>query len=107
MISVNEDNFASVVLGANVPVLLDVFGHGCAPCKQIMPLIEQLSLELEGRAIIAKLAVEDSPELAVKLGVNAVPTFLVYQEGAVTDRMVGIQSRGKLLASLGATDFSG
>lgn len=107
MISVNEDNFASVVLGANVPVLFDVFGYSCPPCKRIMPLIEQLSVELEGLAVVAKLAVEDSPELAMKLGVSAVPTFIFYNEGAETNRLVGIQSRETLLATLGATNFSG
>lgn len=107
MISVTEDNFESVVRQSKLPVLLDVFGYGCPPCRRIAPLIEELAVELEGRAVVAKLAVEDSPELAVKLGVNAVPTFLVFANGAETNRMVGIQSRGKLLASLGATDLSG
>ena len=107
MIVVNETNFESVVRQSKLPVLLDVFGHGCPPCKRIMPLIEQLSLELEGRAIIAKFAFEDSPELAMKLGVSAVPTFIVFNDGAETNRLVGIQSKETLLASLGATDCSG
>lgn len=107
MISVNEQNFGEVVLGANVPVLLDVFGHGCPPCRRIMPLIEQLSNELEGRAIVAKIAVEDQPRLAGQLGVTAVPTFIFFQNGAETGRLVGIQSREKLLASLGATNLAG
>ena len=101
MIVGSEDNFESVVRQSKLPVLLDVFGHSCPPCRRIAPLIEELSIELEGRAVVAKFAFEDSPELALKLGVNAVPTFIVYQEGAVTDRLVGMQSKGKLLASLG------
>ena len=105
MIVVTEDNFESVVRQSKLPVLLDVFGLSCPPCKRIMPLIEQLSLELEGRAIIAKFAFEDSPELAMKLGVSAVPTFLIFNDGAETNRLVGIQSRGKLLESLGLGTF--
>ena len=107
MIVVNEDNFDDVILKSKLPVLLDVFGHSCPPCKWIAPLIEELSVELEGRAIVAKFAFEDSPELAVKLGVSAVPTFIFFADGAETKRLVGIQSRETLLASLGATNLAG
>lgn len=101
MIVVTEANFESVVRQSKLPVLLDVFGHSCPPCRRIAPLIEQLAVELEGRAVVSKFAFEDSPELAVKLGVSAVPTFIVFANGAETKRMVGIQSRETLLASLG------
>ena len=107
MIVVNEDNFEDVILQSKLPVLLDVFSHSCPPCRRIAPLMEEISVEREGRAVVAKFAFEDSPELAVKLGVSAVPTFIVYQEGAETKRLVGIQSKQTLLASLGATNFSG
>ncbi len=100
MISVTEDNFESVVRQSKLPVLLDVFGHSCPPCRRIAPLIEELSVELEGRAVVAKFAFEDSPELAMTLGVSAVPTFIVFNEGAETKRLVGIQSRETLLVSL-------
>ncbi len=107
MISVNEENFESVILKSELPVLLDVFGHGCPPCRRIMPLIEQLANELEGRAVVAKLAVEEQPRLAGKLGVNAVPTFLVFDKGAIVHRLVGIQSRETLLDRLGLTNLAG
>ena len=100
MISVTEDNFESVGRQSKLPVLLDVFSHSCPPCKWIAPLIEELSVELEGRAVVAKFAVEDQPRLAGKLGISAVPTFIVFANGAETKRMVGIQSRETLLVSL-------
>ena len=105
MIVVSEDNFESVVRQSKLPVLLDVFGHSCPPCKRIAPLIEELSVQLEGRAVVSKFAFEDSPELAVKLGVSAVPTFIVFNDGAETNRLVGIQSKETLLASLGLGTF--
>lgn len=104
MIVVNEDNFESVVRQSKLPVLLEVFGHSCPPCRRIAPLIEELSDELEGRAVVAKLAVEDQPRLAGSLGISAVPTFIFFANGAETKRMVGIQSRETLLATLGATN---
>lgn len=107
MIVVTEDNFEDVIRQSKLPVLLDVFGHSCPPCKRIAPLIEELAIELEGRAVVAKLAVEDQPHLAGRLGISAVPTFLFFANGAETNRLVGIQSKENLLASLGETDFSG
>lgn len=104
MIVVNEDNFDATILQSKLPVLLDVYGHSCPPCKRIAPLIEELSVELEGRAIVAKLAVEDQPRLAESLGISAVPTFLFFANGVRTKRLVGIQSRETLLATLGATN---
>ena len=107
MMTVTEDNFEDVILKSKLPVLLDVFGLSCPPCKRIAPLIEELSEALEGRAVVAKLAVEDQPRLAEKLGVSAVPTFLFFANGAETNRLVGIQSRETLLATLGATNSVG
>lgn len=106
MIVVSEDNFDTAILQSKLPVLLDVFGLSCPPCKRIAPLIEELSVELEGRAVVAKVAVEDQPRLAGKLGISAVPTFIFFANGAETKRMVGIQSRETLLATLGATTFA-
>lgn len=104
--TVTEDNFDSAILQSKLPVLLDVFGLSCPPCKRIAPLIEELSVELEGRAVVAKLAVEEQPRLAGKLGISAVPTFIFFANGAETKRMVGIQSRETLLATLGATKLA-
>lgn len=105
MFTVTEDNFDPLI-ESEALILLDVFSYDCPPCRRIAPLIEQLASELEGRAIVAKIAVEDQPRLAGKLGVNAVPTFIFFQNGAETGRLVGIQSREKLLASLGTTNLA-
>lgn len=106
MIAVTEDNYESIVLGANVPVLLDVYADWCPPCRRIAPLIEELAVALEGKAIVAKLDSEANPNLIAKLGINSLPTFLVFNEGAIVDRMVGLRSRERLLASLGATNLA-
>lgn len=107
MIVVNETNFEDVILKSKLPVLLDVFGHSCPPCRRIAPLIEELAIQLQNRAVVSKFAFEDSPELAVKLGVSAVPTFIVFANGAETKRLVGIQSKQSLLDSLGETNSVG
>lgn len=106
MIAITEDNF-DALLASKLPVLLDVYADWCPPCRRIAPLIEQLAVELEGRAVVAKLDSEANPNLIAKLGINSLPTFLVFNEGAEVHRMVGVQSREKLLASLGATNLAG
>ncbi len=106
MITVTEDNFDALI-ASKLPVLLDVYGHSCPPCRRIAPLIEQLANELESRAVVAKFAYEDQPRLARKLSVTAVPTFIVFNKGAEVHRMVGLQSRETLLARLGATNSVG
>ena len=107
MIAVNEENYGEVVLGAKVPVLLDVYADWCPPCRRIAPLIEELAVALEGRAVVAKLDSEANPNLIAMLGINSLPTFIVFDKGAEVHRMVGLQSREMLLARLGTTTLAG
>lgn len=106
MIAVNEGNF-DALLANKLPVLIDVYADWCPPCRRIAPLIEQLAVETEGRAVVAKLDSEANPNLIAKLGINSLPTFIVFDKGAEVHRMVGIQSREKLLASLATTNLAG
>lgn len=105
MIAVTEDNF-DALLARNLPVLIDVYADWCPPCRRIAPLIEELAVELEGRAVVAKLDSEANPNLIAKLGIGGLPTFLVLNEGAIVDRTVGIQPREKLLDRLGLTNLA-
>jgi thioredoxin 1 len=106
VIAVTDDKY-DALLASKLPVLLDVYADWCPPCRRIAPLVEELAVELEGRAVVAKLDSEANPNLIAKLGINSLPTFLVFNEGAEVHRMVGLQSREKLLASLGATNSVG
>jgi thioredoxin 1 len=106
MIAVTEDNY-DALLASKLPVLLDVYADWCPPCRRMLPLIEQLAVALDGKAIVAKLDSEAFPNLIARLGVNSLPTFLVFNEGAELHRMVGLQSREKLLATLGLTNLAG
>lgn len=106
MFTVTEDNFDALV-ESDVLMLLDVYADWCPPCRRIAPLIEQLAVELEGRALVAKLDSEAYPNLIARLGINSLPTFIVFDKGAEVHRMVGLQSRETLLARLGATNSVG
>jgi len=106
MIAVTEDDY-DALLASKLPVLLDVYADWCPPCRRIAPLIEELAVEVEGKAIVAKLDSEANPNLIERLGINSLPTFLVFDKGSEAHRLVGLQSRETLLARLGATDLAG
>ncbi len=106
MIAVTEDNF-DALLTSKLPVLLDVYADWCPPCRRMLPLIESLANELEGRTVVGKLDSEANPNLIARLGINSLPTFIVFDKGAEVHRMVGLQSREMLLARLGTTTLAG
>lgn len=107
MIVVNEDNFENVILKSKLPVLLDVYADWCNPCRAVAPIVEQVARELEGQAIVGKIDSDANHDLIAKLGIGALPTLLVFNQGEEVHRMVGLQSREKLLATIQATNFSG
>ncbi len=96
---------AEVVRSA-VPVLVDVFGSYCPPCRVLAPTLEKLSTEFEGRAKFVKLDAESDRDLAGGLRVASVPTVIAFRDGKETGRLVGLRPEGayrKLLAEAGVS----
>ena len=96
MIIVTKENFEQEVLNNKLPVLVDFWA-----CRMLMPTLESLSSELAGKAVIAKINVDEQPELAARFGVMSIPTLLVFRGGQVVESALGVQPKGKLLAMLG------
>ena len=101
MIIVTKENFEQEVLNNKLPVLVDFWASWCGPCRMLMPTLEALSKELAGKAVIAKINVDEQPELAAQFGVMSIPTLVVVRGGQVVSSAVGVQPKGKLLAMLG------
>ena len=101
-IKLNSENFDSVVLKSDKPVLVDFWATWCGPCKMIAPIIEELSEELEGKVVVAKLDVDQAPDIAGKYGVMSIPTMLVFEGGKVVKHTVGFQPKERLKAWLEA-----
>ena len=87
--AVGDDNFASEVLGADKPVVVDFWAEWCGPCKMIAPSLEEIANELGGKAKIAKLNIDENPELAAQFGVRSIPTLMIFKGGEVADIKVG------------------
>ena len=101
-IEFTDANFQELVLESDKPVLVDFWATWCGPCRAIAPVVDELHHELEGKAVIGKVNVDDNTETPVKYGVRNIPTLLVFSKGEVVDKVVGNQPKSKLLEILDA-----
>lgn len=88
---VDDENFKAEVTRSQLPVLLDVWGPSCAPCKQLEPIIIRLATKYQGRVKVAEINAADNPRIMNKLGVMGTPTVLYFKDGHVVERVVGFR----------------
>ena len=100
LVEITEPNFESEILSSELPVLVEFGAEWCGPCKTVTPELEALADELQGKAIIAHVDIDKSPRLARELGVQSVPTFVVFHQGRPVDGKVGAMKRAALRAML-------
>ncbi len=101
--TLTDATFDEEIAGASEPVSVDFWAEGCGPCKTIAPILDQISEEPAGKITIAKLNVDDNPEIARRFDVMSIPTLIVFQDGQPAKRMVGAKGKGQLLEEL--SDF--
>jgi len=101
-LEVNDSNFDDVVLKSDKPVLVDFWAEWCGPCRMIAPIIEEISLEYEGKALVVKCDVDSSPGVAAKFGIRNIPTILFFKDGKVADKQVGAVPKNAFVAKLTA-----
>ena len=95
-VKVNSANFQAEVLNAAEPVVVDFWADWCGPCKMIAPSLEEIASELEGKVKVAKLNIDENPELAAQYGVRSIPTLALFKAGEVADIKVGAAPKNAL-----------
>ncbi|QKD00429.1 thioredoxin [Mesorhizobium loti] len=88
-VKVDKSNFQADVLNSSVPVVVDFWAEWCGPCKMIAPALEDIATELGAKVKIAKLNIDENPELAAEFGVRSIPTLMIFKGGERTDVKVG------------------
>lgn len=100
VLEINEQNFEAEVVNAGKPALVDFWAPWCGPCRMMHPVIEGLAEEYAGKAVIARCNVDENQALAQRFGVTAIPTMIVFKDGAQAGSMIGVTSAEEIKKQL-------
>ncbi|MEQ8480733.1 thioredoxin [Hoeflea sp.] len=95
-VKVDSANFQSEVLESDVPVVVDFWAEWCGPCKMIAPSLEEISNEMQGKVKVAKVNIDENPQIATQFGVRSIPTLAMFKGGSVADIKVGASPKTAL-----------
>ena len=101
-VTVTDANFESEVVQSSVPVLVDFWAQWCPPCRMLSPVMDEIATEKVGAAKVAKVNVDDNPELTRRFKVQSIPLLLFFKDGEVKDQMLGATNKKTLLNKLEA-----
>ena len=96
VVSISDSDFDASVVGAATPALVDFWAEWCQPCKMLAPTVEELADEYHGRLIVGKVNVDDNPSTATKFGIRGIPTLLLFKNGKVVQKLVGVKSKNEI-----------
>ncbi|HLE11566.1 MAG: thioredoxin [Bdellovibrionales bacterium RIFOXYD12_FULL_39_22] len=97
---VDQNDFDEKVLKSKKPVLVDFWAEWCGPCRQLGPVLEEISKEIQDKAEIVKLNVDENPEIAQKFQIRGIPTMMFFKDGKLQKTIVGVQPKSEIIKSL-------
>ncbi len=97
-----DAEFDTKVLQSSRPVLVDFWAPWCGPCKAMLPIVEEISTEFEGKADVYKMNVDEQSEISAKFGVMSIPTFMIFKNGEMMHSFIGVKSKEDITAQLSA-----
>lgn len=95
-----EENFDEVISQSDVPVLVDFWATWCGPCMMLAPTVEELAKEADGRYKVGKVNVDEQMTLAMRFGIESIPTLLVFKNGTLADKAIGLRPKEQILSML-------
>jgi thioredoxin 1 len=100
VLKLNNENFNSEVKESNKVVLVDFYADWCGPCKMMSPVIDNIAEELDDSFKICKLNVDEAQDIAFEYEVMSIPTLIIFKNGTVVNKLIGLQSKGEVLSAL-------
>ena len=100
IVTLSDATFDEAVKSSSEPVVVDFWAEWCGPCKMIAPVLEEIAQEHAGSLTVAKLNVDDNPDVAMRFQVMSIPTLIVFQDGEPKKRLVGAKGKAQLLEDL-------
>lgn len=100
-INLKKYNFTDEVINSDIPVLVDFWATWCGPCRMIAPIIEELASEFDGKVKVCKVNVDEEMELALQYRVESIPLLLLFKDGKVVNKLVGLNDKEEIIAKFG------
>ena len=99
-LEITDANFEELVLKADKPVLVDFWAEWCGPCRMVGPVVEDISREYSGKAVVGKVNVDNNPGISMKYGIRNIPALLYFNKGEIVDKQIGAVPKSVLAGKL-------